>query len=131
MSIGLLTCVVLGLAAQLCPILCDPMDYCSPPGSSVHGASPGKNIWSGLPCPPPGNSPTQGSNPGLPNCRQILYHLSHQGSPRIREWVAYPFSRGYSQPRNQTSISCIAVDSLPVELPGNLPIQLIRMPKNT
>ena len=24
---------------------------------------------------------TQESNPGLPNCRQILYHLSHQGSP--------------------------------------------------
>ena len=23
--------------------------------------------------------PTQGSNPGLPHCRQILYHLSHQG----------------------------------------------------
>ena len=25
--------------------------------------------------------PTQGSNPGLPHCRQTLYHLSHQGSP--------------------------------------------------
>ena len=25
--------------------------------------------------------PTQGSNPGLPHCRQMLYHLSHQGSP--------------------------------------------------
>ena len=24
---------------------------------------------------------TQGSNPGLPHCRQMLYHLSHQGSP--------------------------------------------------
>ena len=24
---------------------------------------------------------TQGLNPGLPHCRQILYHLSHQGSP--------------------------------------------------
>ena len=24
--------------------------------------------------------PTQGSNPGLPHCRRILYHLSHQGS---------------------------------------------------
>ena len=36
---------------------------------------------SGLPCPPPGYLPTQGSNPGLPHCRQILYHLSHQGSP--------------------------------------------------
>ena len=25
--------------------------------------------------------PTQGSNLGLPHCRQTLYHLSHQGSP--------------------------------------------------
>ena len=35
---------------------------------------------------------TQGSNPSLPHCRQILYQLSHKGSPRILEWVAYPFS---------------------------------------
>ena len=28
-----------------------------------------------------GTSPTQGSNQGLLHCRQILYHLSHQGSP--------------------------------------------------
>ena len=40
--------------------------------------------------------PTQGSNADLPHCRQILYQLSHQGSPRIREWVAYPFTRGSS-----------------------------------
>ena len=44
--------------------------------------------------------PIQGLNPGLPHCRKILYQLSHQGSPRILEWVAYPFSRGFSQPRN-------------------------------
>ena len=30
------------------------------------------------------------------------------GSPKIREWVAYPFSSGSSQPRNQTGVSCIA-----------------------
>ena len=36
--------------------------------------------------------PTQGLNPGLPHCRQILYQLSHKGSSRILEWVAYPFS---------------------------------------
>ena len=40
--------------------------------------------------------PTQGSNPGLPHCGQILYQLSHKGSPRILEWVAYLFSRGSS-----------------------------------
>ena len=52
--------------------------------------------------------PTQGSNPGLSHCRQILYCLSHQESPRILEWVVYPVSRGTSQLRNRTGISCIA-----------------------
>ena len=52
--------------------------------------------------------PTQGLNPGLLHCRHILYQLSHKGSPRILEWVTYPFSRGSSQPRNQTWVSCIA-----------------------
>ena len=52
--------------------------------------------------------PTQGSNPGLLHCEQILYQLNHKGSPRILEWVAYPFSRESSQPRNGTGVSCIA-----------------------
>ena len=43
--------------------------------------------------------PTQGLNPGLPLCRWILYQLSHKGSPRILEWVAYPFSSGNTQDR--------------------------------
>ena len=51
---------------------------------------------------------TQGSNPGLPHCRWILYQLSHKGSPRILERVAYSFSSKSSQPRNQTGVSCIA-----------------------
>ena len=38
----------------------------------------------------------------------ILYHLSHQGSPRILDWVAFPFSRASSRARNQTGVSCIA-----------------------
>ena len=52
--------------------------------------------------------PTQGSNPGLLHCRRIVYQLSHQGSPRILEWVAYPCSSGSSWPRNWTRVSCIA-----------------------
>ena len=51
---------------------------------------------------------TQGSNPCLPHSRWILYQLSHQGSPRALEWVAYPFPSGSSWPRNQTGVSCIA-----------------------
>ena len=56
--------------------------------------SPGQNTGVGSHCLLQGIVPTQGSNPGLPHCRQILYQLSHQGSPRTLEWVAYPFSRG-------------------------------------
>ena len=52
--------------------------------------------------------PTQGKNPTVSHCRWILYQLSHQGSPRILEWVAYLFPRGSSQPRNQTGVSSIA-----------------------
>ena len=52
--------------------------------------------------------PTQGLNPGLPHCRQILDQLSYKGSPRILEWVACPFSSESFQPRNWTGVSCIA-----------------------
>ena len=51
---------------------------------------------------------TQGSNPGLPHCRRILYQLSHKGSSRILEWVASPFFRGSLWPRNWTGVSYIA-----------------------
>ena len=70
--------------------------------------SPGQNTRMGNLSLLQGIIPTQGSNPGLPQCRQILYHLSQQGSPRTLEWVAYPFSRGSSRPRNWTGVSCIA-----------------------
>ena len=43
-----------------------------------------------------------GGDPGLLHCRQILHQLSHQGSPRVLEWVACPFCSRSSQPRNQT-----------------------------
>ena len=70
--------------------------------------SPSQNTGVGSLSLRQGIFPTQGLNPGLPHCRQILYQLSHKGSPRILEWVAYPFSSGSSQPRNQPSVSCIA-----------------------
>ena len=97
---------MLCLAAQSCPTLCNAMD-CSTPGSSVHGDSPGKNTGVGCHILLQEIFPTHGSNPGLLHFRQILYRLSHQGSPRILRWVDYPFSRGIYQPRNQTRASCI------------------------
>ena len=57
------------------------MSVCDPPGSSVLGDSPGKNIGVGCHALLQGIFPIQGSNPGFPHCRQILYRLSHQGSP--------------------------------------------------
>ena len=87
--------------AQSCLTLCNPMDF-SP------WNSPGQNTEVGSLSLLQGIFPTQGSNPGLLHCRQIFYQLSHKGSPRILQRVAYPFSRGSSQPRNQTGVSCIA-----------------------
>ena len=70
---------------------------------------PGQNTRLGTLSLLQGIFPTQVSNPHLPHCRWILYRqLSHKGSPRILEWVAYPFSSESSQPRNQTRVSCIA-----------------------
>ena len=51
---------------------------------------------------------TQGLNPGLPHCRQILYQLSHKGNPRTLKWVAYPFSSRSSWHRIWTGVYCIA-----------------------
>ena len=89
--------------AQLFPTPCNPMD-CSPWGSYD---SPGKNTGVGCHALHQGIFPTQGSSPGLLHWRWILYGLSHQGSPTILEWVAYPSSRGSSQPRDRTQVSRI------------------------
>ena len=48
------------------------------------------------------------TNPDLPHCGQILYQLSHRGSPRILGQVAYPFSMRSSWPRNRTRVSSIS-----------------------
>ena len=98
---------VLCLVTQAFLTLCDPMDY-SPPDSSVPGDSPGKNTGVGCHSLLQGIFLTQGSNPGLQHRRRILYHLSHQGSLWMLEWVAYPFSRVSSPSRNCTGVSCIA-----------------------
>ena len=86
---------------------CDPMDS-SPPGTSLHGDSPGKNIGVGCHSLLLGIFPTQGLNPGPPHCRRILYHLSHKGNPRILEWVAYPLIQGIflTQESNKGLLHC-------------------------
>ena len=66
------------LAAQSCATLCNPMDN-SPPGSSGHGDSPGKNTGVGCHALLQGIFSPQGWIPGLPPCRWILSGLSHEG----------------------------------------------------
>ena len=64
---------------QSCPALCNPMD-CSPPGSSVHGIlQVGILEWIAIPF---SRGSSLGLNQGLLHCRQVLYYLSHQGSPK-------------------------------------------------
>ena len=67
------------LVAQLYLTICDPMDY-SPPGSCPWD-SPDKNTQVHCHFLLQGIFPTQGLNPGLLCCWQILYHLRYQGSP--------------------------------------------------
>ena len=55
-----------------------------------------------------GSFPTKELEPGLPHCRLSLYQVSHKGSPRILERVAYPFSSRSFPPTNRTRVSCIA-----------------------
>ena len=83
-----------------CLTLCDPVDY------TVHRI-PQARILEWVACPlSRGIFPPQGSNTGLPHCRQILYPLSHKGSPRILESIAISYSGGSSWPKDQTQISC-------------------------
>ena len=89
--------------AQSCLTLCDPIDC------TVHGILQARILeWVAIPFSRGSSQPrdqTQGSNPGLPCCRQILYPLSHQGSPvsacfsafHLRNWkdvalILAPFS---------------------------------------
>ena len=60
---------------QLCPTLCDPMDY------TIHGILQARILeWVAFPFSG-GIFPTQGLNQGFLYCRQVLYQRSPQGSP--------------------------------------------------
>ena len=101
--------------AQLCPALCNPMDY------PICGILQARILeWVAFPFSR-GIFPTQGSNPDLPHCRQIFfffYQLNHQGSPRILEWVAYPWPADLPDPEINPGSPSLQADSLPAELRG-------------
>ena len=79
--------------------------------------SPGHNIGVGSYSLLQGIFPTEGLDPGLQHCRHILHLPSHQRSPGILEWVAYPFPRGSSQPRIKLGFPALQADSSPAEPP--------------
>ena len=79
-------------------------DSLQPHGLYSPWNSPGQNTRVGPLSLLQGIFPTQGLNPGLPHCWQILYQLSHKGSPRILEWIAYPFHSGSSRPGIQQDL---------------------------
>ena len=61
---------------------------------------------------------THGSNLGPTYCRRILYPLSHKGSPRILEWVAYSFSSDLPHPGIKPRSPAFQAGFLPTELSG-------------
>ena len=87
--------------AQSCLTLCDPRDY------TVHGILQARILEWGAYSLLQGIFTTQGLNPGLPHCRQILYQLSHKGSP-IPGWVAYSLLQQIflTQESNQGLLHC-------------------------
>jgi len=101
-SSAVFRCCYCCLVAKSCPALLRPHGLYSPWNSPDQNAGIGSlSFLQGI-------FPTQGWNPGPSQCRPILYQLSHKGSPRILEWLAYSFSSRFFQPRNQTGVSCIA-----------------------
>ena len=116
--------------AQSCPTLCHPwtVAYQVPPSMWFSR----QEYWSGLPFPFPGDLPNSGieprspafqadaGKPNLSNNRKILpdplpvwffstpWSVHEILQARVLEWVAFPFSRGSSQPREWTQVSCIA-----------------------
>ena len=67
----------------------------------------GKEYQSGLPCPPAEDLPNPAIELRSSTLQADSLPFEQPGIPRMLVLVAYPFSRGSSQPRNQTRVSCI------------------------
>ena len=89
------------------PTLCDPTDY------TVHG------ILQAVPFSEGSSQPRDGTQVWC-IARGILYQLSHQGSPRILEWLPIPSPGDLPDPGIELESPALQMDSLPAELPGKL-----------
>ena len=103
---------------------------CSLPGSSVHGDSPGKNTGVGCHFLFQGIFPTQGTNPGLPHCRKMLYHLSHQGTSRhpkhlLISWLQSPSAVILERPKIKSDTVSTVSPSISYEVMGPDAIVLV------
>ena len=83
--------------------------------------SPGKNTGVGSHSLLQEIFPTQGSNPVLLHCRQILYHLSHQGSPKQRyHTLAWQLQAGAEQELPPSKGTCTSQPLLHKKPPPKL-----------
>ena len=74
------TYILVGLVTKLCPTPVTPWTVaCQAPLSMAFSR---QEYWGGFPFPSPGVFPTQELNLGLLHCRQILYPLNYEGSPK-------------------------------------------------
>ena len=94
--------------AQSWPTLWDPMDY------TVHGILQARILEWIVSSQP--RDPTQVSR----TVSRFFNQLSHKGSPRILEWVAFPFSSSLPNPGIEPGSPALQADSLPTELWGKL-----------
>ena len=83
--------------AQLCPTLCDRINY------KVHGILQAR-ILEWVVFPSPGDHPNSGIKTRSPALQADSLPAETQGKPKNTGVVAYPFSRGSPQPRNQTRV---------------------------
>ena len=80
-TVTLLIVYVLCLVTQSCPTLCKPLDF-SPPSSSVHGDSPGKNTGVGCHALHPGDLPNPGIEPRSPTLQVDSLLSEPLGKPK-------------------------------------------------
>ena len=98
-----------GFLPVSCPDLCLPEE--------VTWASPRSTGWGSVLCLEC-NKEVHVAQLCLTLCDPMDYTVHGILLARVLEWVAIPFSRGSSQPRDWTWVSCIQADSLPSEPPG-------------
>ena len=89
-----LSCIPCWATGESCTVVSDSLQ---PHGLYSPRNSPDQNTGVGRLSLLQGNFPTQGSNPGLPHYKRILYQLSHKGTPSNLYWELIVFKIGFHQ----------------------------------